>query len=192
MIFKDWVSKRLKEVGKTWNDLTKAGVGGQTQYNIQHNKFGFLKEGTMQKIALVLQVCQGDVIKAVQEHRREMGMTTPEEAVEKSVKRIEESKEDDNPFCELPEDVDEESDEDIADFLKEVENDSVYHPVHYTQGGIECIEAIKASMTPESFLGFLKGNVLKYLWRYEKKNGVEDLQKARWYLDRLIKERERK
>lgn len=61
------------------------------------------------------------------------------------------------------------------------------NPSHY-QSEIECIDAIKASMTKEQFKGYLKGNVQKYIWRYEKKNGVEDLKKAQWYLDRLIKE----
>lgn len=71
------------------------------------------------------------------------------------------------------------------------EHDSVNRPTHYASGGIECIEAIKASMGQEAFLGYLKGNVQKYLWRYEKKvNPVEDLKKARWYLERLIAEQE--
>jgi hypothetical protein len=61
------------------------------------------------------------------------------------------------------------------------------NPGHYKQGGIECIEAIKAA-TGDGFIGYLRGNVMKYLWRYDKKNGVEDLKKARWYLDRLINE----
>jgi hypothetical protein len=61
------------------------------------------------------------------------------------------------------------------------------NPSHYKQGGIECIEAIKAALG-EGFPDYLRGNVMKYLWRYDKKNGVEDLKKARWYLDRLIKE----
>jgi hypothetical protein len=61
------------------------------------------------------------------------------------------------------------------------------NPSHY-QSEIECIDAIKASMTKEQFKGYLKGNVQKYIWRYEQKNGVEDLKKAQWYLDRLIKE----
>ena len=57
--------------------------------------------------------------------------------------------------------------------------DAVNHPGHYTGAGIECIEAIKASMTPDALAGYLKGNVQKYLWRYEKKvNPVEDLKKA--------------
>ena len=61
-------------------------------------------------------------------------------------------------------------------------NDNVNHPAHYTQGGIECIEAIRASMTHEAFKGYLKGNVIKYMWRYEHKGGLESLQKAQWYL----------
>jgi hypothetical protein len=60
------------------------------------------------------------------------------------------------------------------------------NPSHYTKGAIECIEAIKASMSPEAFKGFLKGNIQKYVWRYEAKGGVESLQKAQWYLSRLI------
>ena len=67
-------------------------------------------------------------------------------------------------------------------------HDPVNSPKHYadTDGGIECIEAIEASMSMEEFKGFLKGNVQKYVWRYAQKNGAEDLKKAKWYLDRLI------
>lgn len=65
--------------------------------------------------------------------------------------------------------------------------DLVNHPNHYTSGGIECIDAIKASMTPIEYAGFLKGQVLKYAWRYRLKGKpVQDLKKARFYLDRLI------
>ena len=60
-------------------------------------------------------------------------------------------------------------------------------PPHYNSGDIECIDAIKESMTPEAFKGYLKGNIQKYIWRYEAKKGVEDLKKAQWYLNRLIK-----
>lgn len=59
------------------------------------------------------------------------------------------------------------------------------NPTHY-KGTIECIDAIESTMSKEAYRGYLKGNVLKYMWRYEKKNGVEDLQKAEWYLKRLI------
>ena len=63
--------------------------------------------------------------------------------------------------------------------------DMVNHPPHYNQGGIECIDAIEASMSPQGFRDYLKGNILKYLWRYEQKHGLEDLEKAQWYLTRL-------
>lgn len=66
------------------------------------------------------------------------------------------------------------------------EEDMVNHPRHYTAGGIECIDAIEASMTPEAFKGYCKGNAMKYIWRYEKKGSVESLQKAIWYLNKLI------
>lgn len=60
-------------------------------------------------------------------------------------------------------------------------------PAHYTQDeDISCIDAIEAALTPEEFRGFLRGNVAKYWWRYPMKNGVEDLLKAHWYLNRLI------
>ena len=64
-------------------------------------------------------------------------------------------------------------------------HDPVNSPSHY-QGSIECIEAIEASMSPKAFKGFLKGNIQKYVWRYEAKGGSESLQKAQWYLQRLI------
>ena len=65
-------------------------------------------------------------------------------------------------------------------------SDNVNHPSHYTQGGIECVEAIKASLGNADFASYCKGNVLKYLWRYRHKAGVEDLQKAKVYLDWMI------
>jgi len=63
--------------------------------------------------------------------------------------------------------------------------DMVNSPPHYNAGGIECIDAIEASMSKEAFRGYLKGNMLKYIWRYENKGGKEDLDKANWYLTRL-------
>ena len=71
--------------------------------------------------------------------------------------------------------------------LKQV--DPVEQPDHYNKGAIEAIEAIKASMPEHEFKGYLKGNALKYLWRYDYKGKpVEDLRKCRWYIERLIKE----
>jgi len=67
--------------------------------------------------------------------------------------------------------------------------DPVDQPDHYNKGAIEAIEAIKASMPEHEFKGYLKGNALKYLWRYDYKGKpVEDLRKCRWYIERLIKE----
>jgi len=69
------------------------------------------------------------------------------------------------------------------------EIDVVNNPQHYNTGNIECIEAIQESMSPEAFKGYLKGNTMKYLWRYDYKGKAsEDLQKAGWYLNKLIKE----
>ena len=70
----------------------------------------------------------------------------------------------------------------------DMEVDPVNKPLHYNQAGIECIEAIEA-MT-ENMSGHTaphSANVLKYLWRHEYKNGLEDIRKAKWYLDRLEK-----
>lgn len=66
-------------------------------------------------------------------------------------------------------------------------SDPVNNPAHYTAGGIECIDYLKAKLTPDEFAGFLRGNVIKYLSRAGKKGGaVEDYKKAAWYLARLI------
>ena len=65
--------------------------------------------------------------------------------------------------------------------------DLVNSPPHYNSGSIECIDAIEESMTPEAFKGYLKGNIQKYMWRYELKKGLQDVLKAEWYLNRLIK-----
>ena len=70
--------------------------------------------------------------------------------------------------------------------------ENVNHPSHYTQGGIECIEAIRASMPPEGFQDYCKGNVLKYIWRWRDKGGVEDLEKAKVYLQWAIVSAEEK
>ena len=68
-------------------------------------------------------------------------------------------------------------------------HDMVNHPAHYTQGGIECIDAIKAATTGLTGMeAVCTGNALKYLWRWKFKNGVQDIEKAIWYLQRLIKE----
>ena len=75
--------------------------------------------------------------------------------------------------------------------LNDIEEDVVKEPNHYTKGDVECIDAIHASMSREAFSGFCKGNVIKYVWRYETKGaGIEDLKKAQVYLTWLLEEAE--
>ncbi|MCD8372031.1 MAG: DUF3310 domain-containing protein [Clostridia bacterium] len=64
--------------------------------------------------------------------------------------------------------------------------DNVNHPTHYTSGKYETIDVIQDKLTDEQFEGFCVGNVIKYVTRYKQKNGLEDLEKARWYLDKII------
>lgn len=68
--------------------------------------------------------------------------------------------------------------------------DNVNSPSHYTQAnGLECIDAITAAVSGKSGIeAVCVANVIKYLWRYELKNGVEDVKKAQWYLNRLVSE----
>lgn len=72
----------------------------------------------------------------------------------------------------------------------QIESDPVNHPPHYTTGGIETIDFIQAKLSKEQFEGYVIGNVLKYCSRARHKGGIEDLKKARWYLDRLIQQSE--
>lgn len=67
-------------------------------------------------------------------------------------------------------------------------NDVINHPTHYTSSGkFECIEVIEEiTKQCNQFEAYLIGTILKYLWRWKLKNGLEDLKKARWYLDKLI------
>ena len=74
---------------------------------------------------------------------------------------------------------------DMIDFQTDVPKDMVNHPPHYNQKNVECIDAIE-SATDSGFEYYLQGNIIKYLWRYRYKNGVEDLKKAKWYLSELI------
>lgn len=86
-----------------------------------------------------------------------------------------------SPFCEV-----------IEEAHKALSKpDMVNHPQHYTQGGIECIDALKAATVGKRGIeAVCVANIIKYLWRYEEKNGVEDVRKAKWYLERLLKELE--
>ena len=67
--------------------------------------------------------------------------------------------------------------------------DMVNHPPHYNASGIECIDAIEAA-TENGYEYYLQGNIMKYIWRYRYKNGLEDLRKAQWYLAKLVEAKE--
>ena len=60
------------------------------------------------------------------------------------------------------------------------------NPQHYKNKPKETIERLQDNLTPDEFKGYLKGNIMKYLDRYENKNGVECLKKAQWYLNKLV------
>jgi hypothetical protein len=67
-------------------------------------------------------------------------------------------------------------------------HDAVNHPSHYKQGAVECIDAIKSALGDDGFEAYCQGQVIKYIWRFRHKNGLEDLRKANWYLTELIKQ----
>lgn len=68
-------------------------------------------------------------------------------------------------------------------------DDKVNHPTHYTAGEIECIDAIKSAVANLCGMeSVLTAQIIKYIWRWKNKDGLQDLQKAEWYLKRLIRE----
>jgi len=69
--------------------------------------------------------------------------------------------------------------------MMQEKHDMVNSPSHYNESGIECIDALQA-MLGKDFDAYLQGNIAKYLWRYRYKNGIEDLKKAQWYLNRVV------
>lgn len=95
--------------------------------------------------------------------------------------RLDGSHLDTSPFCEA-----------IEEAHKALSKpDMVNHPKHYTQGGIECIDALKAATVGKRGIeAVCVANVIKYCWRYEEKNGIEDVRKAKFYIERLLKELE--
>lgn len=80
----------------------------------------------------------------------------------------------------------------IHEAMADFEDEEVNHPSHYTNGSVECIDAIESALTPIEFRGFLRGSIIKYLWRMGlkggPKNALKDLGKAEWYM-RLLKAR---
>ena len=75
----------------------------------------------------------------------------------------------------------------IEEIVKDTEDSKVNSPKHYNQGSIECIAYIL-----DHKLNFLEGNVVKYVTRWRHKDGIKDLEKAKWYLNKLIDEEQKK
>jgi hypothetical protein len=67
-------------------------------------------------------------------------------------------------------------------------HDAVNRPSHYTQGAVECIDAIKSALGEQGFVDYCIGNSIKYLFRWRHKGGLEDLRKAQWYVSEAIKQ----
>jgi hypothetical protein len=85
------------------------------------------------------------------------------------------------------------STQEIVNSLPKPKFDPVSKPQHYNAGGVECIDALEAATVGlEGIEAVCTANAIKYLWRWKKKNGVEDLKKAQWYINRLINRQERK
>lgn len=81
----------------------------------------------------------------------------------------------------------------VTDMAPAVTNDNINHPLRYTKGDIECIDAIKAATVGKTGIEAVDvGHVIRYLWRYEEKDGLESVKKAEWYIKHLIKELENK
>jgi hypothetical protein len=69
---------------------------------------------------------------------------------------------------------------------KKIGNDPVHHPSHYETGKFECIDVMEEALGRDAVEGFCICNAFKYIYRNKRKNGTEDLEKAKWYLDKLI------
>lgn len=147
----------------------------------------------------VIRVTQADVEKACKNANTKNAASLPKEVkqdkpLEPIAEKVVEPKEELKPIC--PAIVVDSSKDEIQSVKltqeqeKEVDNvvnDPVNHPSHYA-GKVECIDCIESAVSGlDGFHGFCAGNAIKYIFRFSHKNGVEDLRKAEWYIDRLIK-----
>lgn len=73
-----------------------------------------------------------------------------------------------------------------CEIINHTDNQIINHPQHYTEGGIECIDAMIASQGKQSVMDFCLCNAFKYIWRQNKKGGLEDIKKANWYLEKYL------
>lgn len=74
----------------------------------------------------------------------------------------------------------------LAEYREEHYPDPVNHPAHYETGKFECIEVMEEVFGTEAVKDFCICNAFKYLYRHKRKNGIEDLKKAVWYLNKVI------
>lgn len=147
----------------------------------------------------VIRVTQADVEKACKNANTESAASLPKEVksdkpLETITEKVVEPKQELKPIC--PAIVVDSSKDEIQSVKltqeqeKEVDNvvnDPVNHPRHYS-GKVECIDCIESAVSGlDGFHGFCAGNAIKYIFRFSHKNGIEDLRKAEWYIDRLIK-----
>lgn len=75
--------------------------------------------------------------------------------------------------------------EEATDGGPECDTDYVNSPPHYTQGKIECIDAMESAFGTQAVIDFCRCNAFKYIWRAAHKNGIEDLNKAVWYINKI-------
>ena len=68
----------------------------------------------------------------------------------------------------------------------EEKDNKVNHPSHYNQGGIECIDAMESAYGTEAVIKFCMCNAFKYQWRFNEKNGREDILKCQWYQNKMV------
>ena len=156
----------------------------------------------------VIKVTQADVEKACKNANTENAASLPKETksdkpLETIVEKVVEPKKELKPTCpaivvdsskneiqsvKLTQEQEKEVDELPYGPANPTPNDPVNHPSHYKGNGVECIDCIASAVSGlDGFHGFCAGNAIKYIFRFSHKNGVEDLHKAEWYIDRLIK-----
>ena len=157
----------------------------------------------------VIRVTQADVEKACKNANTESAASLPKEVksdkpLEPIAEKVVEPKQELKPTCpaiviDSSKDkiqsikLTQEQEKEVDDLLpygpaNPTPNDPVNHPSHYQGNGVECIDCIESAVSGlDGFHGFCAGNAIKYIFRFSHKNGVEDLRKAEWYIDRLIK-----
>lgn len=138
------------------------------------------KQLMMAKVAMLLSDKKPGRQKAdagEEEHPEPEETTSIKEIAEQVKKQVTDAARDSAERIELSQAVDE---------MMELVPDSIDHPAHYTAGSIEMIDYLQEKLSGEMFEGFCIGNALKYLSRYRMKGGLEDLKKAKWYLNRII------